>query len=66
MSSQKPSPKSNGETEVNLKKEITEEVNNLFKAKPNDFSPSSEWKAPEDLDSLADELFDMLYEHTNK
>lgn len=66
MSSQKHSHKSNGEIEVDLKDQINEEVNNLFKAKPNDFSPSPDWKSPEDLDSLADELFDMLYEHTNK
>ena len=66
MSSQKHSPKSNGETEVNLREEIQREVESLMKKERDDFTPSSDWKAPDDLDELADELFDMLYGHTNK
>ena len=63
MSSQKHSQQSNGETEVDLKKEIETEVENLFKADRNDFDFKEE--EPESIDDLADQLFDALYEHTN-
>ncbi len=63
MSSQKHSPKSNGETEVNFKKEIESEVNELFKAERNDFNFDKE--EPSDIEELADQLFDALFEHTN-
>lgn len=62
MSSQKHSPKSNGETE-DLKKEIETEVNELFKAERNDFNFDKE--EPSDIEELADQLFDALFEHTN-
>lgn len=63
MSSQKHSPKSNGETEVDLKTEIEEEVQALFKAERNDFNYTKD--TPEDIEELADQLFDALFEHTN-
>ena len=63
MSSQKHSPKSNGETEVDLKTEIETEVNELFKAERNDFNFDKE--EPSDIEELADQLFDALFEHTN-
>lgn len=63
MSSQKHSPKSNGETEVDLRKEIEQEVDALFKAERNDFN--FEQDTPEDLEEFADKLFDALFEHTN-
>jgi|TARA_R100000030_G_scaffold39468_2_gene29535 broad specificity phosphatase PhoE len=63
MSSQKHSQQSNGETEVDLKKEIETQVENLFKADRNDFDFKEE--EPESIDDLADQLFDALYEHTN-
>jgi hypothetical protein len=49
-----------------LREEIQREVESLMKKERDDFTPSSDWKAPDDLDELADELFDMLYGHTNK
>ena len=63
MSSQKHSHQSNGETEVDLKKEIETQVEDLFKADRNDFDFKEE--EPESIDDLADQLFDALYEHTN-
>ena len=63
MSSQKRSQQSNGETEVDLKKEIETQVEDLFKADRNDFDFKEE--EPESIDDLADQLFDALYEHTN-
>ena len=63
MSLQKRSQQSNGETEVDLKKEIETQVENLFKADRNDFDFKEE--EPESIDDLADQLFDALYEHTN-
>ena len=63
MSSQKHSQQSNGETEVDLKKEIETQVENLFKADRNDFDFKEE--EPESIDDLADQIFDALYEHTN-
>lgn len=63
MSSQKHSQQSNGETEVDLKKEIETQVEDLFKAERNDFDFKEE--EPESIDDLADQLFDALYEHTN-
>jgi len=63
MSSQKHSQQSNGETEVDLKKEIETQVEDLFKADRNDFDFKKE--EPESIDDLADQLFDALYEHTN-
>jgi broad specificity phosphatase PhoE len=63
MSSQKHSQQSNGETEVDLKKEIETQVEDLFKADRNDFDFKEE--EPESIDDLADQLFDALYEHTN-
>ena len=63
MSSQKHSQQSNGESEVDLKKEIETQVENLFKADRNDFDFKEE--EPESIDDLADQLFDALYEHTN-
>lgn len=63
MSSQKRSQQSNGETEVDLKKEIETQVEDLFKADRNDFDFKKE--EPESIDDLADQLFDALYEHTN-
>ena len=64
MSSQKHSHQSNGETEVDLKKEIETQVEDLFKADRNDFDFKEE-EEPESIDDLADQLFDALYEHTN-
>jgi hypothetical protein len=63
MSLQKHSPKLNGETEDDLKKEIETEVNELFKAERNDFNFDKE--EPNDIEELADQLFDALFEHTN-
>ena len=63
MSSQKHFQQSNGETEVDLKKEIETQVEDLFKADRNDFDFKKE--EPESIDDLADQLFDALYEHTN-
>ena len=63
MSLQKHSQQSNGETEVDLKKEIETQVEDLFKADRNDFDLKEE--EPESIDDLADQLFDALYEHTN-
>ena len=63
MSSQKHSQQSNGETEVDLKKEIETQVEDLFKADRNDFDFKEE--EPESIDDLADQIFDALYEHTN-
>lgn len=63
MSSQKHSPKSNGEIEVDLRKEIEEKVDALFKAERNDFDFKQD--TPEDLEEFADQLFDALFEHTN-
>ena len=63
MTSQKHSQQSNGETEVDLKKEIETQVEDLFKADRNDFDFKEE--EPESIDDLADQLFDALYEHTN-
>ena len=63
MSLQKHSPKLNGETEADLKKEIETEVNELFKAERNDFNFDKE--EPNDIEELADQLFDALFEHTN-
>jgi hypothetical protein len=63
MSLQKHSPKSNGETEVDLRQEIEKEVSALFEAERNDFNFTRD--TPEDLEQLADELFDALFEHTN-
>jgi len=63
MSSQKHSPQSNGETEVDLKKEIESQVDELFKAERNDFSFDKD--EPDDIEEFADQLFDALFEHTN-
>ena len=63
MSSQKHSQQSNGETEVDLKKEIETQVEDLFKADRNDFDFKEE--EPESIDDLADQLLEALYEHTN-
>ena len=63
MSLQKHSQQSNGETEADLKKEIETEVNELFKAERNDFNFDKE--EPNDIEELADQLFDALFEHTN-
>ena len=63
MSSQKHSQQSNGETEVNLKKEIETEVEGLFKAEENTFKFKEDER--ESIDDLADQIFDALYEHTN-
>lgn len=63
MSLQKHSQQSNGETEADLKKEIETEVNELFKAERNDFNFDKE--QPSDIEELADQLFDALFEHTN-
>ena len=48
-----------------IQKHISNRVNDLFTAKSNDFSYNEEVET-DDLDQLADNLFDALYDHTNK
>ena len=66
----KPSDSAEGQflQEISIPKHISQQANNLFKKKsenPQDFLFES---PPEgkDIDDLADELFDALYDHTNK
>ena len=48
-----------------IQRHISNRVNDLFSAKSNDFSYNEEVET-DDLDQLADNLFDALYDHTNK
>ena len=56
--------------EISIPKHISQEANNLFKAKkenPKDFLFEQEKvDATDDIEDLADSLFDALYDHTNK
>ena len=56
--------------EISIPKHISQEANNLFKAKkenPKDFLFEQEKvDATDDIEDLADNLFDALYDHTNK
>ena len=47
-----------------IQRHISNRVNDLFTAKANDFSYNEEVET-DDLDQLADNLFDALYDHTN-
>ena len=50
--------------EISIQEHISKEVNKLFEAKQaDDFIFNQEI---EDIDDLADELFDALHDHTNK
>ena len=54
--------------EISIPKHISRQANDLFKKKsenPQDFLFESPPKG-KDIDELADELFDALYDHTNK
>ena len=54
--------------EISIPKHISQQANDLFKKKsenPQDFLFESPPKG-KDIDDLADELFDALYDHTNK
>ena len=54
--------------EISIPKHISRQANDLFKQKrenPKDFLFEADPKV-EDIDDLADELFDALYDHTNK
>ena len=46
-----------------IKSHISKQANDLFKGERLDFNFDSK---TQDLDDLADELFDALYDHTNK
>ena len=51
-----------------IPKHISRQANDLFKQKrenPKDFLFEADPKG-QDIDELADELFDALYDHTNK
>ena len=56
--------------EISIPKHISQEANNLFKVKrenPKDFLFEQEKvDATDDIEDLADSLFDALYDHTNK
>ena len=56
--------------EISIPNHISQEANNLFKAKrenPKDFLFEQEKvDATDDIEDLADNLFDALYDHTNK
>ena len=47
-----------------IQRHISNKVNSLFVEKRNDFSYDGEVET-DDLDQLADNLFDALYDHTN-
>jgi len=50
--------------EISIQEHISKQVNKLFEAKQaDDFIFNQEI---EDIDELADELFDALHDHTNK
>ena len=54
--------------EISIPKHISRQANDLFKQKrenPKDFLFEADPKG-EDIDELADELFEALYDHTNK
>ena len=54
--------------EISIPKHISRKANDLFKQKrenPKDFLFEADPKG-EDIDDLADELFEALYDHTNK
>ena len=54
--------------EISIPKHISRQANDLFKQKrenPKDFLFEADPKG-QDIDELADELFDALYDHTNK
>ena len=46
-----------------IKNHISKQANDLFKVERLDFNFDSD---TEDLDDLADEIFDALYDHTHK
>ena len=49
--------------DFSIKQDILRQINDLYDQKPKDFDYQSDTT---DLDDLADELFDALYDHTNK
>ena len=49
--------------DFSIKQDILRQINDLYDQKPKDFEYQSDTT---DLDDLADELFDALYDHTNK
>ena len=54
--------------EISIPNHISRQANDLFKQKrenPKDFLFEADPKG-QDIDELADELFDALYDHTNK
>ena len=54
--------------EISIPKHISRQANDLFKQKsetPQDFLFEAPPKG-KDIDDLADELFEALYDHTNK
>ena len=54
--------------EISIPKHISHQANDLFKQKrenPEDFLFESDPKG-QDIDELADNLFEALYDHTNK
>ena len=56
-------PKETSLQDNSISELISKKANDLFKGKRKDFEFKSETT---DLDDLADELFDALYDHTNK
>ena len=66
----KPSDSAEGQflQEISIPKHISRQANDLFKQKsetPKDFLFEAPPKG-KDIDDLADELFEALYDHTNK
>ena len=54
--------------EISIPKHISQQANDLFKEKkknPKDFLFEADPKG-QDIDDLADNLFEALYDHTNK
>ena len=49
--------------DYSIKQDISKQVHDLYDQKPKDFDYNTETT---DIDDLADELFDALYDHTNK
>ena len=48
--------------ETSVKQHISKQIHNLYDEKPKDFDYNTDTT---DIDELADELFDALYDHTN-